>query len=78
MTMEQLAGEYRAASAALAAKIREKERAGASGRELRQLRGILQELRTVQRCLAHYYDLPRPEEITVAGMTARGYSADDH
>lgn len=76
--MEQLAGEYRAASARLAASIRAREAAGASAAELRRLRGILQELRTTQRCLAHYYDLPRPEEITMAGLKARGASADDH
>lgn len=76
--MERMAGEYRAASAALAARIRDKEQAGATGRELRELRGILRELRVTQRCLAHYYDLPRPEEITTAGLKARGYSADDH
>lgn len=78
MTTEQLAGEYRAASAALAKRIREKEAAGASRRELRQLRSILGELREVQRCLEGYYDLPRPESITSAGWKARGPSADDH
>lgn len=78
MTMKQLAVEYRMTSAVLAARIRAKEDAGASAWELRQLRGVLRELRVTQRCLAHYYDLPRPEEITTAGMTARGYSSDDH
>lgn len=77
-SLERMAAGYRIAAALLARRIHEKEAAGASASELRRLRGILRELRVTQRCLAHYYDLPRPEEITSAGMTARGYSADDH
>lgn len=77
-TLAEMAGAYRAAAVKVAMRLREKETAGADPYEIRQLRAILADIRLAQRCLSGYYDVPRPPEITVTGMKARGASADDH
>ncbi len=76
--MGKLAEEYRAASARLAMRIAELEASGtADPWRLRTLKAMLEDTRAVQRALANYYSLPRPEGITSAGWRARGASADD-
>lgn len=77
-TLDAMAAEYRMAAAKLAKRLQEKEASGAPAKEIRQLRAALQDIRMVQRCLSSYYDLPRPSEITIARMKARGSSHEDH
>ena len=76
--LRELATVYRIAAAKLAMRIREKEEQGAPAEELKSLRAALRDLREVQRCLDGYYDIPRPSEITMANMKARGPSHEDH
>ena len=77
-SLEKMAVGYRIASAQLAKRIQEKQEAGAPAKEIQKLRAALNEMRVVQRCLAHYYDMPRPPEITMSQAKARGASKDDH
>ena len=76
--LRELAAGYRIAAAKLAMRIREKEERGDPPEDIRKLRGMLADLREVQRCLDGYYDIPRPSEITMSNMRARGPSHEDH
>lgn len=65
-TMAELAAEYRAESARLAMRIRDKEARGDARWEIETLRTMLRETREKQRLLASYYDTPRSSAITMA------------
>lgn len=60
-TLKEMAIEYREASARLAMRINEKKATGAPQHEIQELQVVLQEIRNVQRTIAHYYDLPRTD-----------------
>ena len=60
-TLAEMAIEYRAASAKLALRIKEKKAAGAPRHEIQELEAVLGEMRKVQRTIAHYYTLPRTD-----------------
>lgn len=70
-TMKELVPEYREASAKLAMRIAEKKAAGASPAELAPFKQALRDIRTVQRLMDSYYDVPRSPDVAAVGWKAR-------
>lgn len=76
-TMKEMAESYRAESARIAMRIREKQDAGAAGWEIEELRRMLREMRAKQRTLETYYDAPREISITMSCARAPKYKRED-
>ena len=78
-TLSELALEYRQTAAQMALAIERHSRAGdLPPGQLAQLRHMLEELRTTQRTLSGYYDLPRPGVVDASSWTAGKGREDDH
>lgn len=60
-SMKEMAAEYRLAAARLAMKIQQKKNEGAPELEIKELRVALRDIRTSEKILAGYYEVPRPE-----------------
>ena len=69
-TMKEMARAYRAETARIALRIREKTAAGAPSWEVHALREMLREMRVKQRLLDSYYEAPRDSSISMAGAYA--------
>lgn len=65
-TMKEMAADYRAESARLAMRLREKRAAGAPEWEIELLEKMLHEMRVKQRVLDTYYEAPRESCITMS------------
>lgn len=60
-SMKEMAVEYRLAAARLSMKIQQKKNNGAPELEIKELQAALRDIRSSERILAGYYDVPRPE-----------------
>lgn len=60
-SMKEMATEYRLAAARLSMKIQQMKNEGAPELEIKELRTALRDIRTSEKILAGYYEVPRPE-----------------